>query len=411
MIHFDEARKLILENTGIISGTEILPLNSCYNRILACDIISERNIPPADNSAMDGYAVISADTINATSSAPVKLNIIAEVQAGGALYSGKLTHGNAVRIMTGAQIPAGADAVIPFEDTEEKESIASLFTSVEKNENIRFAGEDIKSGNIVFSAGTRIDSAQIGQIASMNLTEVPVFRKPRVSIISTGDEIVEPGSADADGKIINSNAYVLFNEVQKYGGDPEYLGIAKDNYDDVKEKFEKAMGSDIIICSGGVSMGRYDFIPDVLKSYGTEILIHKIAMKPGKPVVFGILNNSLFFGLPGNPVSVMISFIEFVRPSLLKLCGSRQIHKPEIRAVLKETIHKKPKRRHFVRGIYTVKNGTVFVKTTGEQGSGILSSMAAANCLIILPEGMVTAEAGTSVTIQLIQHGEVSVSG
>ena len=412
MISVDKAKEIILKSISVTDETETIPFSESYGRILAQGIISGLNVPQIDNSAMDGYAIISADIQAATADNPVILEIADEVQAGGKDASHPLTHGKAIRIMTGAHLPQGADAVVPFEDTEEINGQVKIFTAINPSENIRFAGEDICIGDTVLAKGTNIESAHIGLIASTNHTKISVYKKPEVSIISTGDEIIEPGSVETFGKIINSNAYVLMNEVKRTGGNPTYYGIAKDRFEDIREIEEKALaGGDIVICSGGVSMGRYDFIPDVLKSLGAEIIVHKIAMKPGKPVLFCKVRNKLFFGLPGNPVSVMVSFIEFVRPALLKISGALHYEKPVVKAILKETIHKKPGRRHFIRGIFTVKEGVFTVLTTGSQGSGILNSMASANCLIILPEDVEIVEYNSLVDIQLIKHGEISVTG
>lgn len=409
MISFYEAKEIILHNTSSLKEIETVNLDESYGRILANNIISPRNIPQYDNSSMDGYAVISNDTIKASTDIPVSLVVSAEIQAGGKYTKPPLTSGHAIRIMTGAHIPPGADAVIPFEDTEEKNGIVKLLRPVSVSENIRFSGEDIVRDDLLIAAGTKIDSAQIGQIASVNLTEITVFKKPDVFILSTGDEIVEPGTDEIDGKIINSNASVIINEVKKYGGTPHYIGIARDNFTDISKQFSTALQGDLIICSGGVSMGLYDFTHDVIKSSGAEILFHNIAMKPGKPVLAGKINNKLIFGLPGNPVSVMVSFMELVRPALLKMSGSNWLDKPVVKAILEEQIIKKDKRIHFVRGIYTIDNGEFHVKTAGIQRSDILRSMSSANCFIILPEKIDVFSTGSIVDIQLIQHGEISV--
>lgn len=411
MISVDEARHIILNSIPENNNIETTGFCDCHGRILARDIVSDLNVPQLDNSAMDGYSVISSETGDAAPEKPVFLKIAGEIQAGGANSAEPLQKGCAIRIMTGAHIPRGADAVIPFEDTEESADHVKIFKPVKKSENIRFAGEDITAGERILLKGTRIESAHIGLIASINLTEISVFKKPEVSIISTGDEIVEPGSTDVFGKTVNSNSYVLINEVRQAGGNPTYFGIARDRFDDIKKRIEAALSGDIVICTGGVSMGRYDFTPDVLKSLGAEIIVHKVAIKPGKPVLFGRIKNKLFFGLPGNPVSVMVSFIEFVLPALLKMSGAINHEKPVVKAVLKEPIRKQLGRRHFIRGIFTINNGIFNVVTTGNQRSDIMNSMAAANCLIIIPEDVSIAEKDSIVDIQLIRHGEINVTG
>lgn len=406
MLSVDKALEIILSSTVVKEQSEKTDIFNCTGRTLFNDVQAEFNVPSKDNSAMDGYAVLTEDICSACTETPVSLKIIDEVQAGYEFKGDKLQSGNAIRIMTGAPVPEGADSVIPFEETEEAGDMVKIFKSTIKHENIRFAGEDIKIGTTVLYKGTRIDSAETGLLSSMNLKEVPVYVKPKVAIISTGDELAEPGSVHT-GKIINSNAYVLYSEVKKYGGDPFYEGIVKDNYDEVKKMFLKLMDNDIIISSGGVSMGRYDFIPDVLKEIGIDIKIQKVLMKPGKPVIFGTIGEKLFFGLPGNPVSVMVSFMQFVRPAILKMSGNHKITKPMLQAELKEEITKKKGRKHFIRGIFTIENGKLYVSTTGPQGSGILTSMSSANCLIIVPEETDIVKKGELAEIQLTGHSEV----
>ena len=406
MLSVEKALETVLSNISVENQSEITDIFNCFGRTLFDDIKAEFNVPPKDNSAMDGYAILTDDIESADINSPVTLRIIDEIQAGYVFQGKKLQSGNAIRIMTGAPIPDGADSVIQFEDTEELGDRVKIFRKTIKHENIRFAGEDIKKGNIILKKGDRIDSAEIGLISSMNMKDIQVFKKPKVAIISTGDELTEPGSKDP-GQIINSNAYVLYSEVKKYGGDPFYAGIVRDIYDDVKNKFLSIMDNDIIISSGGVSMGRYDFIPDVLKEIGIDIKIHKVLMKPGKPIIFGTSGEKIFFGLPGNPVSVMVSFMQFVRPAILKMGGNNKIVKPLLKAKIKEDIIKKAGRKHFIRGIFTIENGNLFVSTTGPQGSGILHSMSSANCLIIIPEEIETVKCGDSVDIQLIGHSEI----
>jgi molybdopterin molybdotransferase len=406
MLNVDEAFDIIMSNVAVINESEKTDIFNCYGRILFNDIIAELNVPARNNSAMDGYAVISDDIINSNPNNPTCLKIVYEIQAGHEFNGKKLIQGCAVRIMTGAPIPDGADCVVPFEDTEEIGDIVNIYKKQSKHENIRFAGEDIKKGDVTLKKGIRIDSPQAGLISSLNIKEFPAYKKPTVGIISTGDELIEPGE-EYSGKTINSNAYMLYSEVKKYGGDPCYGGIVNDNYENVKSVFLELMDNDIIISSGGVSMGRYDFIPDVLKEIGIDIKVHKVLMKPGKPVIFGTYGSKLFFGLPGNPVSVIVSFMQFVRPALLKMAGNSKILKPVIKAQIKDTIVKKKGRKNFIRGIFYIENGIPFVQTTGPQGSGILTSMSIANCLIVLPEEIETIKHGEYVDIQLTGHIEI----
>lgn len=406
MFSVEKALEVIISNISAKIKSEKIDIFNCFGRTLFNDLQAEFDVPFRNNSAMDGYAVLSSDINDADPTSPVSLEVVDEIQAGYEFQDKKLISGKAIRIMTGAHIPEGADSIVPFEDTEEFENSVKIFKRTSKYENIRFAGEDIKKGSIVLKKGTRVDSAEIGIISSLNLNSIEVYKKPKVGIISTGDELVEPGN-NYTGKIVNSNAYILYSEVKKYGGDPFYGGIVKDNYNEVKEKFLQLLNNDIIISSGGVSMGRYDFVPDVLKELGIEIKIHKVLMKPGRPIIFGMIGDKAFFGLPGNPVSVMVSFMQFVRPAIIKMSGNNKIDKPLLKAKLNEKIIKKQGRKHFIRGIFTIKDSQFMVTTTGSQGSGVLSSMSAANCLIIVPEEVEILNSGDYVDIQLIGHCEI----
>ncbi len=402
----EEALKLILTSVKPLTAQKV-PLFEAPGRVISEDIISQWNIPPVDNSAMDGYAVIASDTAGASGDTPARIEIVSEIRAGEGSPAAELVRGKCIRIMTGAPVPRGADAVVQFEDTGESGTMAEVFRRVIPGENIRRAGEDIGRGDIVLRKGDRVGSAEMGVLASLNRSEIPVARMPEVAIISTGDEIAEVGDNASSGYIRNSNAYTLYSEVKKYCGIPRYLGIARDSREDTGKKLSEALNSNVILTTGGVSMGKFDFVKDALKELGVEILIENIRMKPGKPCVFGIKGEVLFFGLPGNPVSTMVSFIQFVRPAILRLMGARRIEKPMVQAVLEEDISKKPGRIHFIRGHFTVKNGALHVSTTGPQGSGILRSMSMANCLIVVSEMTEKVKAGEMVTIQLIRHGEI----
>ncbi len=406
MISVDEAIRIILSEVKP-TPEESAPILDSVGRVLSRDIVSDVNIPPTDNSAMDGYALKHESTRSATGNSPAELVVCGEIRAG-SVYSGPdVAEGFAVRIMTGAPIPDGADAVVPVEDTLEAQGKVRVLCEFQSGENIRRAGEDIAAGMTVLSAGHRIRPADIGLLASLNRIEAPVRRRPVVAIIATGDELVDPGEEIGPGQIRNSNAYALYAEILKYGAIPRYLGIARDTMQDTFEKFKQAFEADIVITTGGVSMGKYDFVKDVMRDIGVGISVRKILMKPGKPLVFGAKDGKLCFGLPGNPVSSLVSFLQFVRPAILKSMGARSIDKPVVNAVLLEDIRKKPERRHFIRGFFSIRNGELVVSTTGPQGSGILMSMSQANCLIILKEGVSLLRAGDRVPVQLINHEEI----
>ncbi|HOO71228.1 MAG TPA: molybdopterin molybdotransferase MoeA [Spirochaetota bacterium] len=406
LISVDEAVDIVLSSVAETAG-ETVALFEAAGRVLERDIIADINIPPVDNSGMDGYALRHESAAGASRERPAELIIKGESKAGTAFDGAALEPGFAVRIMTGAAIPPGADAVIPVEDTEERGGSVLLSRPLEEGDNIRRAGEDILSGSTVLEKGHRLKPADIGLLASLNYTDIPVFRSPSVAIISTGDELVNPGKELAPGQIRNSSAYALYAEVLKYNARPVYLGIARDSFSDTKEKFTRALECDIVLTTGGVSMGKYDFVKDVMAELGIDIIVDKILMKPGKPLVFGMKGSKLIFGLPGNPVSSLVSFVQFVRPAILKSMGASRIHKPVINALLREDIHKKPERRHFARGFFTIENGKFYVSPTGAQGSGILTSMSHANCFIILREGVTYYQAGKTVAIQLIHHEEI----
>ena len=408
-VSFETALDGILASISTVDGEQIL-LNQAYGRILFEDIKSDVNVPPVDNSAMDGFALKAHKTTGATELEPKTFTIIGEIQAGGPSLTSITAEESAIRIMTGAPIPEGADSVIPIENTREDISrgILSVYTGLKKSENIRFAGEDIKIGQVVLRKGARLTSADVGILSALNCTMVTVYKKPRVAIISTGDEIAEVGQELRPGQIRNSNAYTLQSEVKKYNGIPNYLGIARDSVEFTRKKILTALEqNDIVITTGGVSQGKYDFVKEVLADLGVNLIFDSIKMKPGKPMIFGTKNNTLVFGLPGNPVSTMVSFIEFVRPALLAMSGSVKLRKPELQAISDSDIPKKPGRKEFLRGMFSIKDGVMHVGSTGSQGSGILRSMSIANCLIIMPEASAGCIAGDRVTIQLIYHEEI----
>ena len=388
-------------------GYDKVSLLDAAGRVLFDDLTSDADIPPFNNSAMDGYAVLYKDTNGASKDNPVKLKITGEIKAGDDYKNQCVANNTAIRIMTGALIPPGADAVIQVEDTDEKNDIVHVFREVKNYENIRLSGEDIKKSSTVFTKGHKLKSPDIGLLASMNRSVVRVFKQPDVAIIATGDELAELGEELKTGQIRNSNSYAIYSEVKKYNALPRYLGIAGDTVDETISKLKQGLNADIVITTGGVSMGKYDFVTEVLAKLGIDIIFEWIKMKPGKPCVFGKKDNTLFFGLPGNPVSAMISFIQFVRPAILKMMGANNTEKPFVNAIIKEDIKKKTGRTNFIRGHFTIVNGDFHVSTTGPQGSGILRSMSEANCLIVLPMDIEQVKSGDKILIQLIHHEEI----
>ena len=405
-VSVEEAQRIIL-NSARPLNSEKTSLMVALNRILYEDIVSEEMIPSVDDSALDGYALIAEDTAGASVDNPARLQVIGEVRAGDSVNGHRISSGTAVRIMTGAPIPEGADSVVRVESTEEEAGYVKIFEQAIKHNNYRFAGENIKTGDRVLSKGIRISTAEIGLLASLNYDLVNVYRQPTVSIISTGDEVTGMGEELHPGKVRDVNTYTLYSEVRKCNALPEYMDVARDNLNDTREKFVKALKSDVVISTGGVSMGKFDFIKDVYNDLGIDIQIEWVNLKPGSPFTFGTKGHKLFFGLPGRPVSTLVTFNLFVRPALLKLMGAKQIRKPIVKAFLLEDINRKSDKVHMLRGFFSVRDNEFHVSTTGNQKPSVLRSMSDANCLIIIPENSPKLRAGDQVAIQLIDHQEI----
>lgn len=400
MITVEEARERILGSVSRL-GLEKVDILNALGRILGEDIYADMDIPPKDNSAMDGYAVRSIDTQGATRENPVILDVLEDIPAGH-IPQRRINCGEASRIMTGAAIPEGADAVIRVEETEKIGTRVKIFTEVTRGQEIRVAGEDVKDGELVIRRGEIIRPAEIGMMASVGRSFVYVHQRPLIAILSTGDELVDVDGRILPGKIRSSNSYSLAAQVMDCGGIPLQIGIAKDVKDDLTAKFRAALRADVIISSGGVSVGDYDLVKDVMSEVGNSMEFWQVAMRPGKPLAYGTIECIPTLGLPGNPVSSMISFEQFVRPLILKLMGHKKLFRKSIKAVLKEDIKKKKGFKYFLRAQTRYEDGKITVLTTGEQGSGILKSMVRANGLIVLPEDVILAKKGDEVTVQLI---------
>jgi len=402
MITVDEALDKILSHIHPL-GLEKVSILDSLGRVIGEDVHARRDIPPFDNSAMDGYALRSVDVREASQDRPVRLEVIEDLPAG-YLSAKKVEKGKAIRIMTGAPVPKGADAVIPVEETEKENGSVSIFRAATSSENIRKSGEDVKKGDRVISQGDIIRPAEVGMLASVGRSFVSVYQRPLVAILCTGDELVDVDGDLDEVKIISSNSYTLGAQVKDCGAIPLQLGIAKDRKEDIEEKLRQGIRADVIISSAGVSVGDYDFVKDVMKRLGMEMIFWRVAMRPGAPLAFGMIGEKPIFGLPGNPVSSMISFEQFVRPSLLKMIGYSKLFRPVVEAVLKEDIKKMVGKRYFIRGSLSFEKNQYFVTTTGEQGSGILRSMVRANGLIIIPEKQEVVRAGEKVKVQLLDR-------
>jgi len=400
MVTVEEALDKILSRIKPL-GFEKVSILEALGRVIAEDIYADRDIPPFDNSGMDGYAVRSEDIRNASSNRPVRLEVIEDLPAGFISKKG-LEQGKAIRIMTGAPIPKAADTIVPVEDTKQEEKFVSIFETVPPGDYIRNAGEDVKKGECVISREDLIRPPEVGMLASVGRSFVSVYQRPFVAILCTGEELVDV-DGDLEGvKIVSSNSYTLAAQVKDCGAIPIQLGIARDRKDEIKEKLLQGIRADVLISSAGVSVGDYDYVKDALNDLGMEMVFWKVAMKPGKPVAFGLLQGKPVFGLPGNPVSSMVSFEQVVRPSLLKMMGHRQLFRPVIEAILKEDIRKRAGRRHFVRACVSFEKAEYFVTLTGAQGSGILKSMVKANGLVVIPEDRELVKAGEGVKVRLL---------
>lgn len=407
MISVEEARKIILAEIRRM-GTERVLLSNALGRVLSEDLLSALDHPPWDTSAMDGYAVRWNDTAGASRTNPRTLKIIEEIPAG-TLPQKKIEPGEASKIMTGAPVPEGAEAIVKVEETERHGDQVKILEAADDGDFIRKKGEAIRTGDLILKKGIRIRPADIAMMASIGRSVVPVYQQPRVAILSTGDELAELDEPRGPNKILNSNGYGVAAQVIEAGGLPINLGIAKDTREDLDKKLRGGLHADFLIASGGVSMGDYDFVQEVLMELGAEMKFWKVAMKPGQPLAFGVIGGKPAFGLPGNPVSAMVSFEQFVRPALLMAGGRTEVFRPIIQATLEEEVRKHPGRRHFMRAIVSVQKGEYRVRTTGDQDSHILLSLVKANALMILPEAGNLHKAGEKVAVQLLS--DVAVAG
>lgn len=399
MLSVEQARQQMLDTIGVLP-TEQREILECSDYVLAEDLYASENIPPFDNSAMDGFAVLSSDVKDASKENPTVLSVVETIAAGFAPEK-KVSSGSAARIMTGAMMPDGADAVVMQEVTEFDGDTVKVFESVAKSENVRFTGESVKVKDCVMSNGKTLRPPEISMMASLNCATVAVYRKPKVAIVSTGDELTPIGEILKPGKIRDSNRYGLYAQVQNAGGIPIDMGIAPDDEDETERIFLKSLSqADALITSGGVSVGEHDVVRNVLTKLG-KMHFWRVAMKPGKPQVYGFIDDKPIFGLPGNPVSSLVVFELFVRPALLKMAGHTELLRPTFEAVLTTDVTNSDGRVNYMRAIISKENGEYVAKTTGPQGSGILHSLVLANGLITIPDG-VTLRAGERVEAQFL---------
>ena len=409
MISVEEALERVLSYVRVLDGEE-KPILQCLGQVLDEEVISSIDIPPADNSAMDGYAIRAEDATGAAPSSPVYLNVIGEVKAGD-IAKEEVGALSALRIMTGAPIPRGADSVVQFEDTDEAlrrerpPFQIGILHQVTKGQNVRRSSEDIARGQLVLKKGTVLRPAEVGVLASLGKETARVIRRPLVAILATGDELVALGKPLPQGKIYNSNSFSIAAQVLRYGGLPQIMGIGRDQIKDITDKLKGALSADMLLTSGGVSMGNYDVVKDVLAEQG-EISFWTVRMKPGKPLAFGTIKGIPHLGLPGNPVSSMITFELFARPAILKMMGKKNFSKPTIEATLDGRIRNTDGRRIFARATVSREGDRYLARVTGPQGSGILTSMSRANGLVIVPEDVDAVEHGETVKVLMLDWSE-----
>lgn len=417
MISVEQARAYILEHFAPLEP-EHVPLLESLGRVLTHDIVAPMDVPPHDNSAMDGYAVRAQDIAGASAASPVRLRVLANLGAG-YLPDAAVERGTAVRIMTGAVVPPGADTIVRFEETSEAvgekatgkgSGFVEILNEPSPGSNVRRAGEDIRKGQVVLTQGTQVRPVEIGLLASIGQSRVSVHRRPKVAILATGDELVDIDEPLAPGKIRNSNEYANAAAVTQAGGIALRLGIARDNLPDLTHKIRQGIeaGADLFITSAGVSVGDYDIVKDVLNTEG-EMHFWQVNMKPGKPLAFGMIGKTPLLGLPGNPVSAVISFEVFARPAILTMLGKKRFDRPYVQAVLMERVENSAGRRNLIR-VHVARNanGEYQARTTGEQGSGILTSVARANGLLEMPPEALEYQPGATVRITMLDYPEES---
>jgi len=393
----DEARSLIESQAKPVSCVNKVEIRSSLGRFLAEDILSKINVPSHTNSAMDGYAINGNDI---PTNAAATLNVTCTVLAGQP-FNGKINSGECARIMTGGMMPEGTDTVIMQEDVERNNDIITIQACHRKGQNVRQAGEDLAIGQVILEKGHKIMPAELGVLASLGLSEIKVHRRLRVAFFSTGDELRSIGESLGDGEIYDSNRYSLYGMLSRLGVDIIDMGVIADRREDIQSAFiAAAENADVVITSGGVSVGEADFVKETLDELG-EVKFWKIAMKPGRPLAFGKIKNAAFFGLPGNPVAVMVTFYQFVQNALLIMAGANIKPRLQLRLPSNSSFKKAPGRTTFIRGIISNdKDGKMTVCSTGQQGSGILNSMAQANCFIVLGHDDGPVNKGDIVTVE-----------
>lgn len=396
-IRVAEAQRIVLDCVAPI-GVETVPLLSGLHRVIAEAVTARRSIPLHDNSAMDGYAVRHEDIVQASPEKPVALDVI-EILPAGKTPRHPVGPGQAIKIMTGASMPTGADTVVQVEHTNASDASVQIYKAPRRGSNRRRRGEDVHPGDCVLPQDTYLRPAELGVLASINKAQILVYQRPRVAVLATGDEIADLGDADASGKTMNSNSYTLAGQIAEAGSLPQLLGVAPDKPQTISRRLASGLRADVLITSGGVSVGDFDYVRDCLDQAGFAVRFWTVALRPGSPITFGMVGQVPVFCLPGNPVASMVTFELFVRPALLKMTGGTDLFRPHRQAILQDEIRKRRDVRTFLRGILKQQDDQTVVTTTGPQGSGILRSMSLANCLIDLPEDVEHLRPGDTVQV------------
>lgn len=401
LLSFEQAKQILLDGTTSITEAQKVPLNRALERLLSADVIAPINVPQHDNSAMDGYAL----AFKGDKAGPNATFTFVGKSLAGNLFDGELNPGQCVRITTGGVVPKGTDAVVMQEHVERVEDHIRLTHNVDRGEFIRKSGSDIRQYQVLFRKGRRLTSVDVGLLASLGIADVSVFRRPKIVVFSTGDELQAPGNPLMEGQIYESNGVMLTLMAQKMGAEVENLGVIPDDKAAIAAALHNADGrADAVICSGGVSVGEADYTKEVLSELG-EVCFWKVASKPGKPFAFGHLNNSIFFGLPGNPVSSAVTFDQLVRPALDKLAGESHFTAPiTYSAKLTGLIKRRPGRTEFVRAVAQQVDDELQVTPITNQSSGVLSSMSQANCYVLVHAEQGTLQPETVVSVQMFEN-------
>lgn len=400
MIGVREALGCVLQDVPRV-GSEQVPLVAARGRVLAEPVHAGYDVPPFRNSAMDGYALRAEDVAGASADRPVRLEVVETIGAG-SVARRTVTAGTAIRIMTGAAMPDGADAVVRAEDTREAGGAVEVLAAVVPGTDVRHPGEDLRAGDRVLDPGRLLRPADVGLLASLGASRVSVSRRPRVAILATGDELVDVGQPLGPGQIVNSNAYALGAAVEEAGGEPVLLGIVRDDPAATRAAFAEAFRADLVLSTGGVSVGRFDYVRPILAELGYAERFWQVAQRPGKPLTFGVRGGTPAFGLPGNPVSALVCFYVYVRPALRAMMGLRAVHLPTVTATMAERVSKAANLTEFLRCSLEGPPHDYRARSTGSQSSGVLRSLSLGRGLVVAPPGARVLEEGARVKVLLL---------